>query len=97
MIKSSNEQTIRQVIQELLDAYRLHDGIKGTKLVHAWDKIAGEFIAGHTEDIYIKKNILYVRINSPALKNELSFAKSKLIESLNNAVEGATLKDIVFL
>lgn len=96
-MKNSNEQTLKEVIQSLLEAYRLKDGLQESKLIHSWDKIAGPFIAKNTESIYIRKKTLYVRIGSPALKNELSFARSKLIDALNKEVQQEVIEEIVFL
>ena len=96
-MKNSNEQTIKEVIQELLDAYRLSDGLQETRLVHSWDKVAGEYVARNTESAYIKNKVLFIKLKSPALKNELSYAKTKLIESLNKAVNQEVIQEIVFL
>ena len=96
-MKKSNEQTLKEVIQELLNAYKLNDGIDESRIVNLWEKIAGGFISKHTEKIYIRNKTLFIRLSSPALKNELSFAKSKLIDSLNKSVHKEVITDIVFL
>jgi hypothetical protein len=96
-MKNSNEQTLKEVIKELLEAYRLQDGLQESKLIHAWDAVAGAFVAKNTEKIYIRNKTLYIHLRSPALKNELSYEKSKLIDSLNKAVGSAVIRDIVML
>lgn len=97
MTGNSNEQTLKELIQQLLDSYKLQDGITRAKLINSWDKIAGKFIAGQTEKIYIKNNKLYIKLKSPALKHELSFAKSKLINNLNKNVGSEVIEDVIFL
>jgi len=97
IMKNSNEQTLKEVIQALIDTYRLKDGLQESKLLQSWDKIAGPFIAKNTESLFIRKKTLYVRIGSPALKNELSFAKSKLIDALNKEVKQEVINEIVCL
>ena len=96
-MKNSNEQTIREVIQELLDAYKLSDGLQESRIIRSWDSIAGQYVAKNTESLYIRNKTLFVKLNSPALKNELSFARSKLIETLNKGVGKEVIKEIVFL
>ena len=96
-MKSSNEQTLKQAIQELLDAYKLNDGIRESRVIHSWERIAGPYVAKNTESLFIRNKTLYVKLNSPALKNELSFARSKLIESLNKEVNAIVIHEIVFL
>ncbi len=96
-MKKSNEQTLKEAIHELLDAYRLKDGLQESRLVHSWDKVAGKYVAGNTESLYIRKRTLYVRLKSPALRNELSYARSALVETLNKSVGGEVIDEIVFL
>ena len=72
-MKHSNEQTLKEVIQALLEAYKLKDGILESRVLNSWDKIAGKFVAKHTESIFIRNKTLYIRLSSPALKNHITF------------------------
>ena len=47
-------------------------------------------------ELHVKGSKLFVKLDSPALKNELSYSKSKLIEELNKVVGEEIVKDIVF-
>jgi len=96
-MKSSNEQTLKEAILELLKTYKLEDGMNETKLINSWENVAGNMITKHTENLYIRNKKLYIKLDSPALKHELSFAKSKLISSLNKAVKSEVIVDIIFL
>ncbi len=96
-MKSSNEQTLKEAIFQLLKTYKLQDGINETKIINSWESIVGKMITNHTENIYIRNKKLYLKLDSPALKNELSFAKTKLIKSLNDIVKQQVIEEIVFL
>lgn len=96
-MKKSNEQTLKEAIEALLKTYRLQDGILGSRIIQSWESVTGEFITKSTENIYIRNKTLFVALNSPALKNELSFAKSALIKKLNDSVNREVITDIVFL
>ena len=96
-MKDSNEKTLKQAIEELIDAYRLQNGLTESKAIHAWEEIAGEFIAKRTEALYIRKNTLFVKINSAALKSELFYSKTNLMDAMNDAVGKKVIEDIVFL
>lgn len=96
-MKHSNEQRLKEAIEELLSSYKLHDGLYETKLINSWENVAGKLISKHTENLFIKKDTLYVKLDSPALKNELSFARSKLIKSLNKAVDREVIQNIIFI
>lgn len=96
-VKNSNEQTLKEAIFKLLKTYKLQDGINETKIINSWEGIVGKMITNHTENLYIRNNKLYLKLDSPALKHELSFAKSKLIKSLNDIVKQQVIDDIIFL
>ena len=95
--RTTNNQSLRQVIEELIDAYRLSDKLNQARVISLWDNIVGKMIARDTTHLYIKNKILYVKLNSPALREELGYAKSKLIKSLNKAAGAEVIEDIAFI
>ena len=95
MVKS-NELTLKEAIKELLETYRLKDKLVEIQLIHAWDKVVGKMIAQHTKRIYINKKVLHVKLDSPALRHELSYAKTKIMEMLHKEVGEEVIKEIVF-
>ncbi|MFH1121495.1 MAG: DUF721 domain-containing protein [Bacteroidota bacterium] len=93
----SNNQSIREVIEELLSAYHIGDKVNEIKVIGLWDKVVGKMIARETTHLYIKNKILYVKLNSPALRQELGYARTKLIKMLNKAAGSEVISDIAFL
>lgn len=96
-IKKSNEYTLKEVIEELLNTYSIKKKVDQTKVLQSWRKVCGATIDKHTEKIYIKNNILFVKVDSAALKSELFYAKSKLIKYLNKEAKEEVIVDIIFL
>ena len=92
----SNEISIKEAIKKLLKAYRLEDKLNETRLINSWEKVVGKLISKHTTNLYIKKKILFVRLDSAALKTELSYSKEKIIKMLNDEVGVETIYGIVF-
>jgi hypothetical protein len=88
---------LKEVIDELLKTYKLEEGITASRIINSWEKVAGPLIYRHTQKIYIRKNKLYLKLESPALKQELSYAKSRIIKKLNKIVNQNLIEDIVFL
>lgn len=93
----ANNQTIKEVIEELIAAYRIGDKLNQTKVIGLWDSVVGKMIARETTHLYIKNRILYVKLNSPALREELGYARTKLIKSLNKAAGSEVIDDIAFV
>jgi len=96
MVRKSNEQSLGEVIREMLSSYRLEGKIKQARIIEAWPEVVGEMITRYTRDIYFKRTRLYVKIDSPALKNELSYSKSDIMNSLNKIVGEEIVTDIIF-
>jgi predicted nucleic acid-binding Zn ribbon protein len=92
----SNEQTLGEVIKELLKVYRLERGVNSARIINSWERVVGSMIANHTTSIALRGKTLYVKLDSAALKNELSYAKDKLIRNINEEIESNAVDTIVF-
>lgn len=93
----ANEQSLKEVINELLAAYRLDGKLHEFRLINSWESLMGISVAKQTTKIYINKQTLFVQISSAALRNELSYAKTKLVGLLNKEAGHEVINDIVFL
>ena len=95
-MRKSNDQTIGEVIQELISQYKLEGKLNSINIIDSWQDVVGDMISQHTKNLYVKNRILFVTLDSAALKNELSFAKSKIVKALNEKVGTESIKEIVF-
>jgi predicted nucleic acid-binding Zn ribbon protein len=82
-MRKSNTQKIGEVVSEFLKEMKIDRKITETRIINSWPGIVGPVIARHTEKVYIRNGVFFVQVNSPVLRNELSFMKSRLIEVLN--------------
>jgi predicted nucleic acid-binding Zn ribbon protein len=92
----SNEFTLKQAIQALISNLKIEERLNETAIVTEWEKIVGKMIARHTSNIYIKNKVLFVELDNAALRNELGYAKTKLIAAVNTEVKATVITDIVF-
>jgi len=95
-MKRSNEQSLRSAIEEFLKAFRLQDKLNETKVLHSWEKVVGTMVAKHTLNLSIRKKVLFVKVDSAALRSELLFSKEKIISALNQEVTVSVVEEIVF-
>jgi len=87
---------LRSAIEEFLKTFRLQDKLYETRVLHSWEKIVGTIVAKHTLKLSIRKKILYVKVDSAALRSELMFAREKIISGLNQEAGTSVIEDIVF-
>jgi predicted nucleic acid-binding Zn ribbon protein len=92
----SDNKPLKDVINQMLRAYGLGDKLDEMSLVKSWEDVVGKMIAKHTSEIYFKSGILYVKLDSATVRQELSYAKSALIEQLNRKAGKRMLTDIIF-
>ena len=90
-----NEHSLKEVIEQMLKAYKLDDKLSERRLIASWETVMGIMIAKHTKDLYIKHKQLFVTLDSAALRNELSLAKSKIIKMLNEAAGSEVINDVI--
>ncbi|HTL80522.1 MAG TPA: DUF721 domain-containing protein [Bacteroidia bacterium] len=94
-IKKGNEYTIGEAIREMMQTYRLDGKLNELKILNSWEKVMGKTISKYTKKIYINNKILYVELESAALRQELSYAKTKVIGMLNAEAGTKVIEDIV--
>jgi predicted nucleic acid-binding Zn ribbon protein len=90
-----NEHSIKEVIEKLLQTYKLDDKLAERRLIQAWDEVMGKMIANHTKDIYIKHKQLFIVLDSAALRNELSMARTKIVKMMNEAAGMDVIEDVI--
>ncbi len=92
----SIEKPLGEIIKQVLEKHGLQEKLIETRIFSLWEKIMGQPIAVYTDKIVLKKNCLTVYLRSPALRNELSFAKTKIINMINDEIGKPVIREIVF-
>ena len=95
MKKAEKEQPLKLLINKMLRAYGLGDRLDEMALIKSWEKIVGSMIARHTDDIFFKEGKLYITLDSAPLRQELSYAKQKLVQKLNEEAGKNMVSEIV--
>lgn len=91
----SNTNTLKEAIDDLLNAYHLSGKLDEHRLLSSWEGVMGKMIAKHTKEIFIKDKVLTVKLDSAVLREELSYAKTKMIKLLNDSMGKEVVIDIV--
>jgi predicted nucleic acid-binding Zn ribbon protein len=94
--RESNEQSIGEAIDRLLKVYKLENKLTEVDLVNSWEQIMGKHIAKHTTELYIKNGKMTVRLDSSVLREELHYAKQRVLEMLNEKAGKKFVTEIVF-
>ncbi len=87
--------SIEDSIKRLLKAYKLSDKMIEIDVVKAWPEVMGPLIASKTEEVFLKDSVLLVRLNSSALRQELSYGKPQIIKNMNLYLGHNHIKDVI--
>jgi predicted nucleic acid-binding Zn ribbon protein len=95
-VKKSNEILLKDAIEAFLKDNKLQHKLDETRLLSAWEPVTGQLIARHTLNLSIRDRVLYVKVDSAALREELQYQKSKLLKRLNKKAGVEAIDDIKF-
>lgn len=95
-MKSSNTYSLKEAFNEFLKSVDYKNRVNEKRIKDSWDKLMGKPIVMHTREIYLVRNVLFVSITSPALREEMSYSKTKIIDMLNKDLQANIINDIVF-
>lgn len=96
-MRRTNDKTLKEAIEQMLQVYKLKRRFDETALIAAWPELMGKSTANRTKQIYIRDRKLFLRIESSVLKNELVMIRSQILEKLNEQAGSKVLDEIVFL
>jgi hypothetical protein len=89
------ENSIEDVLKLIIRENRLEEGIDNIDARNAWINLLGPGIANYTLDVVLKREVLYVALSSPILREELSYGKQKIIRMINEDLGKEVIKDLV--
>ncbi len=88
---------ISQAIQELLKSQHLKPKFDEASVVVSWERMVGKSIAKRTRRIYIRDKVLFVELQSPSLKQDLSYHKSGMLEVLQKEFGKEVVTEIILM
>ena len=85
-------------ISDLLNMYLRREGLETPLLqkraIDAWDTIMGAPITRYTGEKFIKNQTLFVKITNPALRQDLSMMRTRIVQRINQAVGRQVITDV---
>ena len=96
MKRDTNTESLKDVIDRFLKQNKLDKKYDLQSVVAIWENLLGKLIADKTRELYIHNKTLFVKLESSVIRNELSFAKNKLIKKINQMMGKEIINEIVF-
>ena len=89
-------KSLSDLLQMVLRKEGFETPLLQRRLIASWDAVVGPTISRYTCDKFIKNQTLFVKINNPALRQDLSMMRQKLVQRLNSQVGSFIISDIKF-
>lgn len=83
MAKKNNLIKLGDAINQIFKQEKLDIKISQFSVKNGWKDIVGELIANSTTDIFFNEKIVFITLNSAALKHELTFRREELVNNIN--------------
>lgn len=95
LMKKTNEQSLKDVLKDLVETYRLKSKLNQSRINSLWESLMGNSISRYTKEIKVRKNKLYLTIESAPLRQELSFGKDKIRHMLNEELGEDFIHEVI--
>lgn len=96
MLSGKKEIKLGDAIKAAFEESGINERLEETRLLENLESILGKHISKHIISKRISKNILYIRIDSAALRHELSYRRDELKTALNKTISKELIKEVVF-
>lgn len=94
-MRGDNNRKVGDIIRKLMKNPKLSEKLDKLEAIDAWNEVIGKQLSKYITDQKIDKGILYVKLKSAVVRNELSYNKSEFINQINKKVGKQLLADIV--
>ena len=89
-------RSIGELLPEFLRNEGLETPLQQKRLIDSWDAVVGAPFAAYCGEKFIKNQTLYVKLQNPALRADLTMNRSILVRRLNEQVGAQVIADIRF-
>jgi len=95
-MRKKNTQKLSDVIKAFVKEKNFQKKFDEIDVVSSWEKILGKTVNSYTEKVNLYNGVLFVKMKSPVVKNELMMMKEDIKRRLNEESGSEAVKKIVF-
>jgi predicted nucleic acid-binding Zn ribbon protein len=88
--------SLGEALQKLLRNLEIEPQVKQHLAAANWPKIIGEAVAKVSAVERVEKGVLFVKVESSAWRNELTFMRREVIKKINDFLGEELIRDIRF-
>lgn len=94
--RTSNDTPLKELVDRWFKAHGLDERRKELEIVQAWPELMGTAVAHRTKKLTIRNKVLYVKMESSVLRDELAHGKQIIIQRVNEFARCHMIEDVWF-
>ena len=94
-MRGDNNLKIGDIISKLMKNPKLSEKLDNLDAIDIWEKIIGPPLSKYITDQRVHKGVLYIKLKSSVVRNELSYKKTEFIKQINQEIGKELITDIV--
>ena len=94
-MRGDNNRKIGDIISKLMKNPKLSERLDHLDAIDIWEGIIGPPLSKYITDQRIYKGVLYIKLKSSVVRNELSYKKTEFIKRINQEIGKELITDIV--
>jgi predicted nucleic acid-binding Zn ribbon protein len=94
-MKKMNDRPIGEVLKMMVKQNHWKEKLNRVKVSEVWAKVMGETVVRYTRHVTLRKDTLVLLIDSSPLKQELAYAKTKIIKLMNEEIGENVIKNVM--
>lgn len=95
MGRNHNLIKLGDAISQIFKEEKLDEKYSIFAIRNGWEGIVGKTVAKHTTQINYLNGLLYVSIDSPVVRNELSYVKEEIMQKVNKFVGKRLVRELI--
>ena len=95
--RDNSTNKLKDLIPQMLQENKLKKGMDQIYVKESWAKVMGKGVMNYTESVSLKNNMIFVKLTSSTLREELEYGKDKISKMMNDALPNVTIKSVKLL
>lgn len=95
MKRKDNNRKIGVIIRKLMKTPRLALELDKLDAIEVWEDIIGLTLKKYITSQKISDGVLYIKLNSAVVRNELVYQKTRLMKEMNQRLGKEFIRDII--
>ncbi|MEM6812986.1 MAG: DUF721 domain-containing protein [Bacteroidota bacterium] len=96
-MKEDPIKSFRNAFENFLREENLEHTYKQKQLIANWGEVMGKTIASRTINLFISNKVLFIKLSSAPLKNEMLHAKPQILALVEKELGSGEVIDVRFL